>query len=95
MEDVDLPGYRQRLMCELEPLETNATMNLLTIAPSPATSNQPSTYPTIHPTLNQTSDQTTQQTLKLTPWPTNNSSVIPTLSTTDRTVTNEAKCGPK
>lgn len=91
IEDVDLPGYRQRLMCELEPSETNVTMNLLTIAPSSAPSSQPSMHPTIHPTLNQMSDHTTQPTLKLTPWPTNDSSKLPTLSPNARTVTVEAK----
>ena len=95
IEDVDLPGYRQRLMCELEPSGTNTIMNYLTIEPSSAPSSQPSINPTIHPTLNQTSDQTTQPTLKLTPWPTNDSSIVPTLSTTARTATNEAKWWPK
>ena len=67
MEDADLPGYRERLMCQLEALELNVTMDFS--APSSDPSNQPSINPTMHPTAHP-SDLTTEPTPKLTPWPT-------------------------
>lgn len=81
MEDADLPGYRERLWCQLEVSETNTTIDFLTMGPSSTPSSQPLMNPTIHPTPMQTSDLilTTQPTPKLTPWPTNNdASVLPT-----------------
>ena len=95
IENTDLPGYRQRLMCQLEASGTNTTIDYFSVEPSSAPSLQPSMNPTIHPTLNQTSGQTMQPTQKLTPWPTNDASVLPTPSTTVETATNEARWWPK
>ena len=66
VENEDLPGYRQRLMCQLETSGTNTTIDYLTPAPSSSPSTQPSVNPTMQPTR------------MLTPWPTNDASVLPT-----------------
>ncbi|KAL7495323.1 hypothetical protein ACHAWT_003737 [Skeletonema menzelii] len=73
IENEDLPGYRQRLMCQLEASGTNTTIDFLTLAPSSAPSTQPSINPTLRPTLN----QIIQPTRMLTPWPTDDASVLP------------------